>query len=58
MEDSDAFDVVESYYLFNSLAVRIQYNQREYSKHAPEEGLKKGTLMKKVSRKTPRKRTL
>ena len=27
-EDTDAFDVVGSYYLFNSLAVRIQYNQR------------------------------
>ena len=33
IEDINALDVVEYYYLFNSLAVRrIQYNQRRYSR--------------------------
>ena len=30
IEEIDALDVVGYYYLFNSLAVRIQYNQRGY----------------------------
>ena len=36
IEDTDAFDVFGCYYLFNSLAMRIPYNQREYSKCALE----------------------
>ena len=32
IEDTDVLDVVGYYYLFNSLAVRIQYNQRGYLK--------------------------
>ena len=41
IEDTNAFDVVGYYNLFNSVAVRIQYNQRGYSKHALEKVLRK-----------------
>ena len=32
IKDTDALDVVGYYYLFNSLAVMIHYNQRGYSR--------------------------
>ena len=38
------FDVVGYYYLFNSVAVRIQCNKRGYSKQAFKKVSKKGTL--------------
>ena len=41
IENTDTFDVVGYYDLFNSMAVRIPYNQRGYLKSA----------LKKVSRK-------
>ena len=46
IDDTDALDGVGDCYLFTSLAVRIQYNQRGYSKHSH----------KRVSKRTPKKK--
>ena len=51
IEDTDAPDVVCYYYLFNSLVVRTQYNQRGYVRGLKqtlksERALKRGTLRK------------